>query len=93
MSNLRVGIIGLGGIARPHCEAIANLDGVEIVAVADLFEEKRREYMDGYDIPRGYATHTELLEDDEVEAVAIVLGHQRRHLAQMQRIRDTNGFP
>jgi len=31
-----VGIIGLGGIARPHCEAIANQDGVEIVAVADL---------------------------------------------------------
>ena len=79
MSNLRVGIIGLGGIARPHCEAITNQDGVEIVAVADLLEEKRREYMDKYDIPRGYTTHTELLEDDEVDAVAVVLGHQLHH--------------
>ena len=79
MEKLRVGIIGLGGIARAHCEAIAALDNVEIVAVADLFEEKRREYMEKYDIPRGYASHTELLADDEVEAAAVVLGHQLHH--------------
>jgi phthalate 4,5-cis-dihydrodiol dehydrogenase len=79
MSNLRVGIIGLGGIARSHCEAIAGLDNVEIVAVADLFESKRRSYMEKYSIPKGYASHTELLQDDEVDAVAIVLGHQLHH--------------
>jgi phthalate 4,5-cis-dihydrodiol dehydrogenase len=77
--TLRVGLIGLGGIARSHCEAIAHLDGVQIVAVADLFEEKRREYMEKYDIPRGYASHEELLKDDEVEAVAVILGHQLHH--------------
>lgn len=79
MSKLKVGIIGLGGIARSHCDAIATLDNVEIVAVADLFEEKRREYMTKYDIPRGYASHTELLADQEVDAVAVVLGHQLHH--------------
>ncbi len=79
MSNLRIGIIGLGGIARPHCEAIANLDGVEVVAVADLLEEKRRQYMEKYDIPKGYPSHTELLKDDEIDAVAVVLGHQLHH--------------
>lgn len=79
MKKLQVGIIGLGGIARSHCDAIATLDNVEVVAVADLFEAKRREYMDKYDIPKGYETHTELLEDDEVEAVAVVLGHQLHH--------------
>ena len=79
MANLKVGIIGLGGIARSHCDAIATLDNVEVVAVADLFEEKRREYMDKYDIPKGYETHTELLQDDEVDAVAVVLGHQLHH--------------
>ena len=79
MAKLKVGIIGLGGIARSHCDAIAHLDHVEVVAVADLFEEKRREYMETYDIPRGYASHTELLEDVEVEAVAVVLGHQLHH--------------
>ena len=79
MDKLKVGIIGLGGIARSHCDAIATLDNVEVVAVADLFEEKRREYMDKYNIPKGYETHTELLQDDEVDAVAVVLGHQLHH--------------
>ena len=79
MEKLKVGIIGLGGIARSHCDAIATLDNVEVVAVADLFEAKRREYMEKYNIPRGYETHTELLQDDEVDAVAVVLGHQLHH--------------
>ena len=79
MSTLKVGIIGLGGIARSHCDAIATLDNVEVVAVADLFEEKRRQYMEMYDIPRGYPSHTELLKDDEIDAVAVVLGHQLHH--------------
>jgi predicted dehydrogenase len=79
MSKLKVGIIGLGGIARSHCDAIATLDNVEVVAVADLFEEKRRDYMTKYDIPRGYPSHTELLADNDVDAVAVVLGHQLHH--------------
>ena len=76
---LKVGIIGLGGIARQHFGAIETLDNVEVVAVADLLEEKRKEAMEQYGVPRGYASHTELLEDDEVEAVAVVLGHQLHH--------------
>ena len=79
MATLKVGIIGLGGIARSHCDAIATLENVEVVAVADLFEEKRRLYMDEYDIPRGYTSHTELLKDDEIDAVAVVLGHHLHH--------------
>ena len=79
MSTLKVGLIGLGGIARSHCDAIASLENVEVAAVADLFEEPRREYMGKYGIPKGYASHTELLADDEIEAVAVILGHQLHH--------------
>ncbi len=79
MDNLKVGIIGLGGIARSHCDAIETLDNVEIVAVADLIEEKRREYMGKYDIPKSYPSHTDLLKDPEIDAVAITLGHQLHH--------------
>ena len=79
MNKLRVGIIGLGGIAKSHCSAIAELDSVEVVAVADFFEDKQRQYMDQYNIAKGYNTHTELLEDPEVDAVAITLGHQLHH--------------
>ena len=77
--KLKVGIIGLGGIARKHCSAIETLDNVKVVAVADLLEENRNKYMGEYDIPKGYASHTELLQDDEVDAVAVTLGHQLHH--------------
>ena len=59
---LRVGIIGLGGIARSHAAAIAELDNVEITAVADLFPEVREQFMNTWGVGRGYATHTELIE-------------------------------
>ena len=51
---LKVGLIGLGGIARSHADAISNLDNVEIVAVADLFEDVRTDFMKKWDIPKGY---------------------------------------
>ena len=47
--------------------------------MADLFEEPRQRYMETYDIPKGYSSHTELLQDDEIDAVAVVLGHQLHH--------------
>jgi len=79
MSTLKVGIIGLGGIAKSHCDAISTLDNVEVVAVADLLEENRQRYVGEYDIPKSYPSHTELLKDDEIDAVAITLGHQLHH--------------
>ncbi len=77
--RLKVGLIGLGGIAQSHCDAIATLENVEVLAVADLYEENRRRYMEKYGIPKGYSSHKELLEDDEIDAVAVILGHQLHH--------------
>ena len=76
---LRVGIVGLGGIASQHFEAIETLDNVEVVAIADLYEENRQKFAGKYRVPRAYESHEELLKDEEVDAVAIVLGHQLHH--------------
>jgi phthalate 4,5-cis-dihydrodiol dehydrogenase len=76
---INVGIIGLGGIAKAHFAGIETLDNVRVVAVADLVEEKRREFMEEYNVPRGYSSHLELLEDKDIDAVGIVLGHQLHH--------------
>ena len=76
---IRVGLIGLGGIVNQHAAAVAALENVEVVAVADLFEKTRTAYMDRWGEVRGYASHTELLRDDTVDAVAITLGHQLHH--------------
>lgn len=79
MSKLNAGIIGLGGIARQHCDAIGTLDNVNLVAVADLEEENRQKYVGQYDIPKAYPHHEALLEDTSIDAVAVVNGHQLHH--------------
>ena len=76
---LRVGMIGLGGIARAHCDAIAELDGVSVVACADLLPAQRDAFMQKYGIAKGYSSHTELLKDPDVDAVGVVLGHHLHH--------------
>ena len=79
MANLNAGIIGLGGIARQHCDAIATLDNIDLVAVADLEEENRQKYVGQYDVPKSYPHHSALLEDDSIDCVAVVNGHQLHH--------------
>jgi len=79
MSDLNVGIIGLGGIARAHCDALQTLDNIDLVAVADLEEENRQKYVGQYDIPKAYPHHSKLLEDESIDAVAVVNGHQLHH--------------
>lgn len=79
MSKLNAGIIGLGGIARQHCAAIQTLDNVDLVAVADLEEENRQKYVGQYDIPKAYPHHEALLEDGDIDVVAVVNGHQLHH--------------
>ena len=37
MANLRVGLIGLGMMGRHHARVVRELDGVDLVAVADSF--------------------------------------------------------
>ena len=76
---LRVGIIGLGGISYSHGRSIAELDEVEIVAVADLLPGSRDRFANEFGVEVLYASHTELLADKDVDAVAITLGHQLHH--------------
>jgi predicted dehydrogenase len=38
--NLRVGLIGAGGVARTHAQSLSVLDGVAITAVADVSAER-----------------------------------------------------
>ncbi len=40
MANLKAGMIGLGMMGRHHCRVLRNLDGVDLVAVADPMGDK-----------------------------------------------------
>lgn len=71
MKKLRMGIIGVGGIAKGrHIPAFLQLkDKVELAAVNDMNQERAREAADKFDIPHMFENYHDLFK--EVDAVTI----------------------
>ncbi|WP_223589411.1 Gfo/Idh/MocA family protein [Neobacillus bataviensis] len=71
MNKLRIGIIGVGGIAQGrHIPAFLQLaDICEITAVSDVNRERAREIAEKYNIPNAYEDYRQLF--SEVDAVCI----------------------
>ncbi len=63
-----VGVVGCGVISRAYIANLARMDGVRVVACADLDESRARERAAEFGVPRALAVD-ELLADDEVEIV------------------------
>ena len=71
-SPVRVGLIGAGLNARKrHIPDFQEIDGVEIVAVANRTTESAARVAEQFQIPRVYANWQELLQDDGIDAVCI----------------------
>lgn len=70
--TVKVAVIGCGRISGHHCRAIMETDGVELVAVCDLVIEKANAYRDQFG-PLAYDNyHQMLLENPQIDTVAIV---------------------
>ena len=75
--TLKVGLIGCGGIMRPHVEGWKGVaDKATIVAMADVSSESiaQRQTQLGYDVVH-YSDYHDLLADPEVDVVDIALPH------------------
>lgn len=69
---IRFGIIGAGRIGRLHAENLATrLLEAEVRAIADVDQQAARQTAARLKIPTATGDYHELLEDDEIEAVAI----------------------
>lgn len=66
---VRFGIIGAGGIAATHAEAISKLDGAQLVMVCDTVPERAAKLAEQYHCR--YGTPEELLASPDVDAVTI----------------------
>ncbi len=73
--DLRMGVIGCGGIAGAHLPAQRDIEGMRTVAVCDINEDAARAAAAEYDVPRVYTDWGDLVADDEVDAVAVLLPH------------------
>lgn len=71
MTPLRFGIIGCGAIGPTHAAALRQIEGVEVLAVADVNPDRARDVARKYSVPRILASDVDLINDPEIDAVAI----------------------
>jgi predicted dehydrogenase len=68
----RVAIIGTGGIAHAHAEALTELSArARLVAVADVDRTRAAEFADRFSAPQVFSDPKDLLESDEFDLVHI----------------------
>ncbi|MBW7476447.1 Gfo/Idh/MocA family oxidoreductase [Paenibacillus oenotherae] len=74
MHEVRIGLIGLGGMARFHIQQFGKVPGVRITALCDVSELALQQVGDelGVEEARRYGTFQALIEDSEVDGVVSV---------------------
>ncbi|MCS7104351.1 MAG: Gfo/Idh/MocA family oxidoreductase [Thermofilaceae archaeon] len=78
MKKLKVGIIGAGGIANNHAHYYRELPDVELSAVADVAQDRAREFALRWGIPPDgvFSEFSEMLRSVELDAVSICTPHK-----------------
>jgi len=72
MKSLKVGVIGVGGIAQvAHIPNYQKIEGVEVIALSDVNEIKLKEVAKKFSISKTFTDYKELLKLKEIEAVSI----------------------
>jgi len=73
----RVGIVGCGGIAGTHAWTVSQIDGIEIIAFADVKKDRAIEFSEKYTAGKAatYSSLEEMLLEAQVDAVHICTPH------------------
>ena len=70
--DIKVGILGAGGIARgAHMPGYQATDGVKVIAVCDIVKKVADQFAKQYDIPNVFTDYKELVAMDELDAVSV----------------------
>jgi len=80
-SPIRVGLIGCGGNGREHLRRLGEIEGVELVGIADPSTKAcrlAREAVEKPDLP-GFRKHSNLLAQSQPDAVVISTPHTLHH--------------
>jgi predicted dehydrogenase len=71
--TVKIGVIGAGAIADDHCINLQKHKEVELVAVADLSEERREKVKTTYKMAAAYENWEDLVRSADVDAVVVAL--------------------
>lgn len=78
MDNIRIGIIGVGQIGKAHLNNYQKIQGIEVVAIADIDVAEADRVGELFKIPHVYYTAQEMLKRDDIQAVDVCL-HNTLH--------------
>jgi predicted dehydrogenase len=69
----RIGFIGAGGIARTHADRLKKVEGVQLVAAADVAERSLAQFKEQYPLEKTYADYKTMLKElgKELDAVTV----------------------
>lgn len=71
---LRLAVIGLGGLGRVQSQVCQNLEGIELVAGADIAAEGRDRFESEFGCP-AYEDYRTMIDDHALDAVTIMTPH------------------
>ena len=71
--KVRVGIIGCGTVSRSHLRAYMEISDAEVVAVADVIEDRAKAAKQMVGAEKAYTDYTSLLERSDIDMVDICL--------------------
>jgi predicted dehydrogenase len=80
---MKVGIMGLGGIAHKMAETLRAMDGVEAYAAASRDGEKAKTFSGQYGIKKAYASYEDMAKDPGVDLIYIATPHSH-HFEHMK---------
>lgn len=69
--KLRFGIVGCGAIGPTHAGALAQIEGAELVAVADLIPQRASELAAKHGVTEIYSNGDDLIASDNVDVVSL----------------------
>ena len=78
MKPIRIGMIGVGQIAKHHLNTYRGIPGAKVVAAADINAEELASVAKEYEIEHTYSDFRELLKRDDIDSVDVCL-HNNLH--------------
>lgn len=74
-TKIRFGIVGTGTIAHRFAQAVKNVEGAELVAVASRTKENAEKFGDEFDIPVRFDSYEKMAQSDVIDAAYIAVPH------------------
>ncbi len=72
MNELKIGFIGVGGVAQPHLKNLTAMDGVRVSAVCDAFADRAKEVGEKFSASV-YTDYKQMLETEDLDGVYVCL--------------------